>query len=75
METTPISSKGLTIYYVIRDGGGGGEGSPQFITIISRGVFKVNCNITVFEGKWKVMILFQFKMKKGTIPYFSCILM
>ena len=27
-------SKGLSIYYVIQDGG---EGSPQFITILHRG--------------------------------------
>ena len=52
-------------------------GSPQFITILHGGglpnllqfyigeVFKVNCNIRVFEGKWKVMILFHFYMKKS----------
>ena len=48
----------ITLYRI------GGEGSPQFITILhwrglpnllqfhSWGVLKVSCNITVFGGKW-----------------------
>ena len=59
---------GLSIYYVIRNGG---AGSSRFITILHRGsllnllqyyrggVFKIYYNITVLKGKWKVIILFQ----------------
>ena len=35
---------GLSIYYVIRNGGG---------------VFPIYYNITVLKGKWKVIFLFQ----------------
>ena len=32
-----IARKGLSIYYVIRDRGGGPKGSSRFITILQRG--------------------------------------
>ena len=61
--------KGLSIYYVIRDGGAGvfpiyynitWEGGLLNLLQYYRGVvFKIYYNITVLKGKWKVIILFQ----------------
>ena len=60
-------SKGLSIYYVIRDGGGLpdllqyyiGGGLPNLLQYYIGVTLKVYNNITVLEGKWKVKILFQ----------------
>ena len=61
--------KGLSIYYVIRDGGVGGlpdllqyyigGGLPNLLQYYIGGVLKVYYNITVLKGKWKALILFQ----------------
>ena len=62
-----IMCKGLSIYYVIRNGGGLpdlleyyiGGGVPNFLQYYIGGVLKVYYNITVLKGKWKVIFLFQ----------------
>ena len=41
-------SQSITLQYYIRP--------HQYITTLQRVVFKDNCNITDFEGKWKVIM-------------------
>ena len=58
--------KGLSIYYVIRNGGWDfpiyyniiGGGLPNLLQYYIGGVFKVYFNITVLKGKWNNIILF-----------------
>ena len=59
----------ITLQYYIRP--------HQYITTLQRVVFKDNCNITDFEGKWKIIMGGgvsrdpQFVLRnKWTAPYF-----
>ena len=65
-RATSKIDKGLSIYYVIRNGGGlpdllqyyiGGS-LPNLLQYYIGSVYKVYFNITVLKGKWNVIILF-----------------
>ena len=63
-----VANKGLSIYYVIRDGGRGlpnllqyyiGGGLPNLLQCYTGGFFKVHYNITDLVGIWKGLDLFS----------------
>ena len=61
--------EGFPIYCNIRQ-----EGASPICYNFTQGAIKVNCNITVFEGKWNVILLLQFQMEiKVSISYISSI--